>query len=131
MLLLGAQVISEYERIGHEPVDVLGREPEPGVGSEARQQVVALGALLPQQLEDAAEQIVVGARQHRQADRVGVLLHGGGDDLLGRLVETGVDHLEAGIAQSARHDLRSAVVAIQSRLGHQDSDLPRRLRRHG
>ena len=40
------------------------------------------------------------AGEDREPDRVGVLLEGGLGDLLGRLEETGVDHLEPGVAQA-------------------------------
>ena len=57
--------------------DVLGRDdPAPEDGDVA-------GALLGQQLEDALEEIVVSAGEDREPDGVGVLLDGGGDDLLG------------------------------------------------
>src|SRR5262249_11992968 len=75
------------------------------------------GALLGQELENALEEIVVGAGEDREPDGVGVLLDRGGDDLLGRLVQPRVDHLEAGIAQRPRHDLGAAIVAVESRLG--------------
>src|SRR5438132_2716241 len=83
-----------------------------------------LRALLPEQLEDALEEVVVGAGEHAEPDRVGVLLDCGGDDLLGRLVEPRVDHLEARVAQRPRDDLRPAVVAVEARLGDDHADRP-------
>ena len=41
----------------------------------------------------------MGAGEQRQADGVGVLLQRGLGDLLGRLVQAGVDDLEPGVAQ--------------------------------
>src|SRR3989442_13207208 len=81
-----------------------------------------LRALLPEQLEDALEEIVVGAGKDAEPDRVGVLLDRGGDDLLGPLVEPRVDHLEARIAQRPRDDLRPAVVTVEARLGDDRSE---------
>ena len=81
---------------------------------------------LAQQLDDPREQGHVGAGQDRQADRVGVLLDRRLDDLLGRLVQAGVDDLHAGVAQRAGDHLGPAVVAVQARLG--DDDAERRLR---
>ena len=66
----------------------------------------------------------MGARQQRQADRVGVLLQHGLGDLLGRLVEPGVDHLEPVVAQRPRDRLRTAVVPVEPRLGHDDAVRP-------
>ena len=52
-----------------------------------------------------------------------VLLDHGLDDLLGRLVQAGVDHLHAGVAQRAGDDLGAAVVPVEAGLGHDDADL--------
>ena len=82
-----------------------------------------LRALAPEQLGDPRHERHVRARQDREPDRVGVLLKHGLDDLLGRLVQTGVDHLHAGVAQRAGDDLRPAVVPVETRLRHDDSDL--------
>ena len=62
--------------------------------------------------------------QDRDPDRVGVLLEHRGDDLLRRLVQAGVDHLHARVAQRPRDDLCSPVVPIQARLGDDDTDGP-------
>ena len=59
---------------------------------------------------------------------VGVLLQRRGDDLLGRLAQAGVDHLHAGVAQRARDHLRAAVVAVEARLGDDDSDFAHQIR---
>ena len=65
----------------------------------------------------------VRAREDRDADRVGVLLDRGLDDLLRRLVQAGVDDLHAGVAERARDDLRAAVVPVEPGLRDDDSDL--------
>ena len=82
-----------------------------------------VGALLAQQLDDARDERHVRAGEDRQADRVGVLLDHGLDDLLRRLVQAGVDDLHAGVAQRAGDDLRAAVVTVQAGLGDDDADL--------
>ena len=43
----------------------------------------------------------MGARQQRQADGVGIFLEHRLGDLLGSLVQTGVDHLETADAEGA------------------------------
>ncbi len=43
-------------------------------------------------------------------------------DHLGRLVQAGVDHLEAGVAQRARDDLGAAVVPVEPGLGDEDAE---------
>ena len=43
------------------------------------------------------------------------------DDLLRRLAQAGVDDLHAGVAQRARDDLGAAIVAVEARLGDDDS----------
>src|SRR4029079_1762970 len=60
----------------------------------------------------------------RDPDRVGVLLDRRLHDLLGRLVEAGVDHLHPGVAEGAGDDLRAAVVPVEPRLRDHDPDLP-------
>src|SRR5262249_29639120 len=44
------------------------------------------------------------------------------DDHAGRLLEAGVDHLHAGVAQRPSDHLRATIVAIQARLGDQHTD---------
>ena len=58
----------------------------------------------------------------RQSHGVRVFLDRGLGDLLGRLMQSGVDHLEAGIAKGPRHDLRAAVVAVEPGLGNDDAE---------
>ena len=62
--------------------------------------------------------------QDRQSDDVDVLLERGGGDHLGRLAKTGVDDLEAFVAQAAREHLRAAIVAIEAGLGDEHLDRP-------
>src|SRR5207244_10896199 len=69
--------------------DVLGRD------DPAAEDHDVLRALLPEKLEDALEEVVVGARQHREVDRVGVLLDCGRLDRVGRWMCTSVVQLYA------------------------------------
>ena len=66
----------------------------------------------------------VGAVVHGDADHVDVLLGRHGGDGLGRLAQSGVDHLAAGVAQDARHDAQAAVVAVEAHLGHEHPQRP-------
>ena len=52
---------------------------------------------------------------------VGVLLERGRGDHLRRLAQAGVDDFHAGVAQGAGDDLGAAVVAVETRLGDDDS----------
>ena len=61
------------------------------------------------------------AREQRQPDGVGILLHDRLGHLLGRLVQPGVDDLEAGVAQRAGDHLGAPVVAVEAGLGDDDS----------
>ena len=63
----------------------------------------------------------MGAVVHRQAHDVDVLLAGGLGDHGWSLAQSGVDHLNAGVAQDAGHDLRAAIVPVESDLGDQNS----------
>ena len=75
-----------------------------------------------EQLQHPPEQRHVRPGEHREADRVGVLLDGGLHDLLRGLVQAGVDDLHPGVPQGARDDLGAPVVAVQARLGDDDPD---------
>ena len=90
---------------------------------------MSLGAPFPQLLHHLREQRHVGAGVAREPDGVGVLLDRGLGDLLGRLVQAGVDHLEARVAQSARDDLGSPVVPVEPGFRHHDAMLARHRRR--
>src|SRR5439155_373257 len=100
-----------------ERLHVLGRDD-----AAARDQAIAETALL-HELEHFAEQRHVRSRQDRERDHVHVLLQRRLDDLLRRLVETGVDHLHPGITQRRRHYLGPAVVAVEPRFSHENADL--------
>ena len=105
--------------------DVVGRD-DPA----AEHQDLA-GAALAELLDDPREERHVRARVARQPDRVGVLLDRGLGDLLGRLVQAGVDDLEPRVAERAGHHLGAAVVPVEPglrddhsiRLGHRTASL--------
>src|SRR4029079_4132644 len=73
------------------------------------------------------------ARVQRETYCFGVFLDRGLDDLLRRLVQARVDHLEARVTQRPRDDLRAAVVAVEAglrddhavRLGHRRESIER------
>ena len=69
------------DTLGLQPRDVLGRH------DAAAEDQHVVDALLAQELEDPAEQVVVRAGQDREPDGVDVFLDRGRDDLLGALVE--------------------------------------------
>ncbi len=76
---------------------------------------------LAQQAGDLGQQPVVRPGENRESDRVDILLHGGGGDLLRGLAQAGVDHFETGVAEGAGHHFGAAVVPVQAGLGDQDS----------
>ena len=51
--------------------------------------------LCSQSLDDLRHESQVGAREQRQPDGIGIFLYHGLHDLFRRLVQPGVDHLEA------------------------------------
>jgi hypothetical protein len=62
----------------------------------------------------------VRTREHGEPDRIDVLVDRGGGDRFGRLEQTGVDDLVAGVAQDASDDLDPPIVAVEADLGDQD-----------
>jgi hypothetical protein len=72
-------------------------------------------------VHDARHQDEVRAREQRETEGVGVFLDDRLDNLLGRLVQAGVDDLEAGVAQGPCDDFGPAIMAIQTGLGDNDS----------
>src|SRR6476646_4543330 len=77
---------------GLQGLDVLLRNDASGEDQDV------LGALFLEQPGHLRQQRVVSARQNGQPHRVHVLLDGGGRDLLGRLPQTGVNHLIPSVA---------------------------------
>ena len=80
---------------------------------------------LAQEGHHLREQRHVRAGMAREPDRVWVLLDGRVGDLFWRLVQTGVDELEPGVAKDAGDHLAPAVMAVQARLGDDDPKLAR------
>ena len=74
------------------------------------------------------------AAEQRQAHGVGVFLQRGLGNLLGGLVQTGVDHLEPVVAQCPGDGLRPAIVTIETGFGDDDAigalHEPRTIRPH-
>ncbi len=56
-----------------------------------------------------------------KSDQRHVFLQRDRHDVLDALTDTGVDHLETGVAQRARDDLGAAVVAVQTGLGDENT----------
>ena len=79
------------------------------------------GVALGQEVDEGAEERHVRPGEDREADQVGVLLDRGLHDLLGRLVEAGVDDLVPGVAERAGHDLGAAVVTVEAGLADHDA----------
>src|SRR5262245_378760 len=75
------------------------------------------GAVLLQDRQDLRDEGHVRPGEDRDHDRVGILLHRGHDDLFRRLVEAGVDNLHPRVSERPRDDLRSPVVAVETRFG--------------
>src|SRR5437879_978468 len=129
--------------VGRHPVDDLpggrsGREdhpdssfPEPRdvfLGDDAAAEHDDVRAVLfGEQPEELGEDGVVGSREKGQADAVHVLLDGGGDHHVRGLVQAGIDHLEARVAQRPGDDLGAPLVAVEAGLADQEPDLPRAL----
>ena len=67
----------------------------------------------------------VRAGENREAHDIHVFLHRRGGDHLRRLVQAGVDHLHAGVAQRGGHDLGAAVVSVEPGLGDEHTDRAR------
>src|SRR5262249_37433062 len=72
-------------------------------------------------VDHTGEQRHVRAREHGEPDRVGVLLQHRLGHLLWGLEQAGVDDLEAGAAQRPGNALDAPVMAVEARLGDDDS----------
>ena len=68
-----------------------------------------------------ANRVMCAPESTDRPDGVGVLLDRRLDDLLRRLVQPGVDHLHARVAQGAGDDLGAAVMTVEPGLGHDDT----------
>ena len=81
-------------------------------------------ALLPQPVDDPGDEGQMGPGQEREPDGVGVLLDHRLDDLVGGLVQAGVDDFEARVPQGPGDHLGPPVVAVEARLGHHHAVRP-------
>ncbi len=89
----------------------------------AAEHLHVLGAALFQQLEHVGEELHVAALVGRHGDGLGVLLHGGVDDVLDRAVVAEVDHLGAVRLEDPAHHVDGRVVAVEERGGGDEADL--------
>ena len=93
-----------------------------GMMPAAEEEHVVQAALL-HFLDDTREELEVRAGEDAQTDDVDVFLEGRFRDHLRSLADAGVDDLAAAVAQCAGDDLGATVVAIEARLGDEDTDL--------
>ena len=116
-----ARVRARREDLGHPEsqqfLGVLARN------RAAHQDQHVLGPVLLQPVQDSGDEGHVRSGEDRDADGVGVLLNGGLDDLLRRLMKAGVDHLHPGVAKRACDDLGAAVMAVETGFCDHDSNL--------
>lgn len=87
-------------------------------------------AVFSEAVDDPGDERHMRTGEDRDADRVCVLLKGGLNDLLGRLVEARIDDLHAGVPQRPCDDLCPAVVAVEAGLRDHDADLSRHSRQY-
>ena len=80
-----------------------------------------LAALGLEQLDYGGKERVVRAREDRKAHGVDVFLNGRAHDLLGGLVETGVNDLMPGVAQRPGDDFRPPVMTIEAGFGDENA----------
>src|SRR5712691_5458827 len=74
-----------------------------------------LQSFFAQQIHNARADVHMRARQDREANRVGILLERGGDNLFGSLPQARIDHFHTGVAQRAGDHLGSTVVPVEAR----------------
>ncbi len=90
----------------------VGMTPPPNTSTSSRPRALQLLHHPREQREVGAGRAATGPTASASSCMRGL------GDLLGRLVQAGVDDLEAGVAQGAGDGLRPAVVAVEARLGH-------------
>lgn len=76
-------------------------------------------------IEDGRKQGVVRAGHDGEPHRIDVFLNRGHRNHVGRLMKPRVHNLKARIAERACHDFGAAIVAVETRLGDEDSNLGR------
>ena len=77
--------------------------------------------MLLEKLNDSRNQRQVGTGKKGQAHGIGILLDHGLDDLLGGLMETGVDNLESLVTEGTGNHLCTTVMTIKAGLCNNDS----------
>ena len=91
------------------------------VSSAYHEQCVPSPFLL-EKLTDTGNQGQVGTRQDGQSNHVDIFLDGGIRNHLRRLMQSGVDHLHAGVTKCRRHDLGAPVVSVEPWLGDENTN---------
>jgi hypothetical protein len=81
-----------------------------------------LHAFVVEQSHELGAERVVRAGKNGEANYVDVFLNGGGGDHFRGLAEAGVDDFHSGVAEGASDDFGAPVVAVEARLGDQNSD---------
>ena len=110
------------EDLGH---TLLAQRTRVGVGDDATAEDEHVAEVAGAQLvHHPGEQREVRAAEQRQPDGVDVFLQRGLGDLLGRLVQTGVDDLEAMVAQRTGDGLGAAIVTVETGLCHDNTIRP-------
>ena len=94
----------------------------------APEQDDVIASAVSERFEHRGEECVVCPRHDRKSDRIHVLLDCCNGDHFRCLVEPGVNHLEARISQGSSDYFGAAIVAVESRFGHQNADLRSRHR---
>src|SRR5215470_10874106 len=64
---------------------------------------------------------------NRETDRIHVFLESGPDNFFRGVMDAEIDNLDAGVTQRPRHDLHTAIMAIQSDLGDKHTQPFRRI----
>jgi hypothetical protein len=77
---------------------------------------------LSQFLTDLGEQMGVGARKRREAQKSGILIPDRIHDLLGSTPQAGVDDLVSRISQGSCNHFGASVVTVEPRFGHHDAE---------
>ena len=109
-------VVDPLDAVAFELRDLLRRDR----AAAAAEHENVFPSLLRQPLDHVAEKLDVPALVGTDRDRVGVLLHGGADDLVDAAVVAQVDHLGPAVLDHAAHDVDGGVVPVEERgRGHE------------
>lgn len=97
--------------------DVLGRH------NSSNQDERIIHSIFAEKVDDARAEGLMSPAEDRDTDGINILLKGRGGNHLRRLSEPGVNDLHSRVAECTGDDLRSTVVTVQARLGHQNPNL--------